>query len=42
MGLGLYCFIGLLLASILATVTLDKEQVWEEIEDLCKGNLAQQ
>jgi len=37
-GLGLYCFAGLLLTSILITVTLDKKQIWESIEDLCKKN----
>jgi paraquat-inducible protein A len=35
-GLGLYCFVGLLLTSILVTVKLDKKQIWESIEDLCK------
>ena len=35
-GLGLYSFVGLLLTSILVTVTLDKKQIWEGIEDLCK------
>ena len=35
-GLGLYCFIGLLLTSILITARLDKKQIWEGIEDLCK------
>jgi paraquat-inducible protein A len=35
-GLGLYCFVGLLLTSILITVRLDKKQIWEGIEDLCK------
>ncbi len=35
-GLGLYCFLGLLLTSILVTVKLDKKQIWECIEDLCK------
>jgi paraquat-inducible protein A len=35
-GLGLYCFVGLLLTSILVTVKLDKKQIWECIEDLCK------
>jgi paraquat-inducible protein A len=35
-GLGLYCFIGLLLASILAAANLDKERIWESIEDLCQ------
>jgi paraquat-inducible protein A len=35
-GLGLYCFVGLLLTSILITVTLDKKQIWECIEGLCK------
>ena len=34
-GLGLYCFVGLLLTSILVTVKLDKKQIWESIEDLC-------
>jgi len=37
-GLGLYCFLGLLLTSILITVMLDKKQIWECIEDLCKKN----
>jgi paraquat-inducible protein A len=37
-GLGLYCFLGLLLTSILVTVMLDKKQIWECIEDLCKRN----
>ena len=37
-GLGLYCFVGLLLTSILVTVKLDKKQIWESIEDLCKNN----
>jgi len=37
-GLGLYCFVGLLLTSILVTVKLDKKQIWESIEDLCKKN----
>ena len=35
-GWGLYCFVGLLLISILVTVKLDKKQIWECIEDLCK------
>ena len=35
-GLGLYCFVGMLLTSILVTVKLDKKQIWECIEDLCK------
>lgn len=35
-GLGLYCYAGLLLTSILVTVTLDKKQIWEIIENLCK------
>ena len=34
-GVGLYCFVGLLLTSILVTVKLDKKQIWESIEDLC-------
>ena len=37
-GMGLYCFVGLLLTSILVTVKLDKKQIWECIEDLCKKN----
>ena len=37
-GLGLYSFAGLLLTSILVTVKLDKKQIWEGIEDLCKKN----
>jgi paraquat-inducible protein A len=37
-GLGLYCFLGLLLTSILVTVKLDKKQIWESIEGLCKKN----
>ena len=35
-GLGLYCFIGLLLTSILVALNLDKEQIWESIEKLCQ------
>ena len=35
-GLGLYCFVGLLLASILAALNLDKAQIWESIEELCR------
>jgi len=35
-GLGLYCFVGLLLASILAAVNLDREQIWQSIEELCQ------
>jgi len=35
-GLGLYSFVGLLLASILAAVNLDKEQIWKSIEQLCE------
>ena len=35
-GLGFFCFVGLLLTSILVTVKLDKKQIWESIEDLCK------
>jgi paraquat-inducible protein A len=35
-GLGLYCFVGLLLASILAGLNLDKAQIWESIEELCR------
>ena len=34
-GLGLFCFVGLLLTSILVTVKLDKKQIWESIENLC-------
>jgi paraquat-inducible protein A len=37
-GMGLYCFAGLLLTSILVTVKLDKKQIWTCIEDLCKNN----
>lgn len=36
-GLGLYCYAGLLLTTILVTVTLDKKQIWELIEKLCKA-----
>ena len=35
-GMGLYCYVGLLLISILVTVKLDKKQIWECIEALCK------
>ena len=35
-GMGLYCYAGLLLTSILVTVKLDKKQIWGCIEDLCK------
>ena len=35
-GLGLYCFIGLLLTGILASSNLDKERIWESIEQLCE------
>jgi paraquat-inducible protein A len=35
-GMGLYSYVGLLLTSILVTVKLDKKQIWECIEDLCK------
>jgi paraquat-inducible protein A len=35
-GLGLYCFVGLLLASILTGLNLDKAQIWESIEELCR------
>jgi paraquat-inducible protein A len=35
-GLGLYCFVGLLLTSILAASNLDKERIWESIEQLCQ------
>ena len=31
MGVGLFCFVGLLLTNTLATLTLDKEQVWKHI-----------
>jgi paraquat-inducible protein A len=34
-GVGLYCFVGLLLTNILVTVKLDKKQIWESIEGLC-------
>jgi paraquat-inducible protein A len=37
-GPGLYCFVGLLLANSLASTLLDKKQVWETIEELCKRN----
>jgi paraquat-inducible protein A len=37
-GAGLYCFVGLLLANTLASTMLDKKQVWETIEELCKRN----
>ena len=37
-GMGLFCFVGLLLTSILVTVKLDKKQIWECIEDLCNKN----
>jgi paraquat-inducible protein A len=36
MGLGLFCFVGLLLASTLASVNLDEDQVWEAIEGIHK------
>ncbi len=35
-GVGLYCFAGLLLTSIMVTIKLDKKQIWEIIENLCK------
>jgi len=35
-GLGLYCFVGFFLASILAAVNLDKDRIWESIEQLCQ------
>jgi paraquat-inducible protein A len=35
-GLGLYCFAGLLLTGILASSNLDKERIWESIEQLCE------
>ena len=35
-GMGLYSYVGLLLTSILVTAKLDKKQIWECIEDLCK------
>jgi paraquat-inducible protein A len=37
-GAGLYCFVGLLLANTLASHMLDKKQVWETIEELCRRN----
>jgi paraquat-inducible protein A len=36
MGVGLFCFVGLLLANTLATLTLDKEQVWTHIEKISR------
>ncbi len=36
-GLGLFCLLGLLATSILVSVTLDKKQIWEHIEDLCRN-----
>lgn len=36
MGVGLFCFVGLLLINTLATLTLDKEQIWEHIEKINK------
>jgi paraquat-inducible protein A len=35
-GLGLFCLLGLLATSILVTITLDKKQIWDHIEDLCR------
>ncbi|KAA3607634.1 MAG: paraquat-inducible protein A [Candidatus Scalindua sp. AMX11] len=40
MGIGLFCFVGLLLTDTLATLTLDKEQVWKHIEKI-SGRKAQ-
>jgi len=34
MGVGLFCFVGLLLTNTLASLTLDKEQVWKHIEKI--------
>jgi paraquat-inducible protein A len=36
MGVGLFCFVGLLLTNTLATLTLDKEQVWKHIEKISR------
>jgi paraquat-inducible protein A len=33
-GLGLYCFIGMLLVSTLATTTLDRDAVWDAIGEM--------
>jgi paraquat-inducible protein A len=35
-GVGLFCFIGLLLFSTLAAATLDRKYIWDEIGDLKK------
>ena len=34
-GIGLVCFVGLLLTSLAAKATLDRTAVWEEIERIC-------
>lgn len=35
-GIGLFCFVGLLLTSLAAKAALDREALWEKIEALCR------
>lgn len=35
-GIGLFCFIGLLVTSLAAKAVLDRSAVWEEVEILCR------
>ncbi len=36
-GIGLVCFVGMMLASIAVKVTLDHHDVWRKVETLCNG-----
>lgn len=36
-GIGLICFVGMMLSSIAAKVTLDHQGVWRKIESICSG-----
>ena len=36
-GIGLVCFVGMMLASIAVKVTLDRHGVWRKIEAICNG-----
>jgi paraquat-inducible protein A len=36
-GIGMFCFVGMMLSSIAAKVTLHQHGVWRKIETICNG-----
>lgn len=36
-GIGMLCFVGMMLSSIVAKVTIDEHGVWRKIETICNG-----